>query len=227
MLGPVEAAGEHDVELVEGDLPVVAGAAFVAGGLGSFSAEVADAEVEQLDEGFVGREVTAGFGDLAELVVDALDHVRGVDDLADLQGKGEERDHLLPGGEPLPADRWILLSDVAVAPGVERVAGGLLGGCLIDQLQLGGDLLPVLPVDPAMAGPDQMHDAGLDRGLRPDRLDRGGETGEAVADDDEHVLDAAAAQLVHHAELELGALDRLEPDAEDLLLAVEIDSDGQ
>src|ERR1700710_2644063 len=116
MLGPVESAGEHDVELVEGDPPAVAGSATLAGG-GAVAAEVADAEVEQLDQGFVGREVAAGLADLAELVVDALDDFCGVDACGALGRNREERDALPPGQEPLPADRRILLPDVAVRPG--------------------------------------------------------------------------------------------------------------
>jgi hypothetical protein len=62
MSGPVEAAGEHDVELVEGDLPVVVGAASAGAGVGA--AEFAAAEVEQFDQGVVGGEVPAGLADL-------------------------------------------------------------------------------------------------------------------------------------------------------------------
>jgi hypothetical protein len=39
----------------------------------SFVLDVDDREPEQLDDGVVGREVAAGLGDLAELVVQRLD----------------------------------------------------------------------------------------------------------------------------------------------------------
>src|SRR3954447_13450493 len=123
--GPVESAWEHDVELVECGLPVVGGASSLGSGVGA--AEVSAAEVEQLDQSIVVGEVAAGLADLAELVVDALDHVGGVDDLADLGCEREERDDLLPGRLPVPADRGVLASDLAVGPGIQGFPGGLLG----------------------------------------------------------------------------------------------------
>jgi hypothetical protein len=69
--------------------------------------------------------------------------------------------------------------------------------------------------------------AGLHDRVRPDGGDRLGQPGESVADDDEDVLHAAGAKLVHHPQPEFGALDCLHPDAQDLLLAVGVDPDGQ
>jgi hypothetical protein len=66
---PVEAAGEHDVELVERGFPVVVAAPSAAADVGA--SQLAAAQVEQLDQGVVGGEVPAGLGDLAQLVVDA------------------------------------------------------------------------------------------------------------------------------------------------------------
>jgi hypothetical protein len=45
---------------------------------------VADHEVRQLARGFVIGELGAGLGDLPELVVHALDRLRGVDDAPDI-----------------------------------------------------------------------------------------------------------------------------------------------
>src|SRR5215213_10360759 len=114
--GLVQASGEHEVELVEGGPPASGGQAAAGGPAHVIGAELAAAEVEQLDQGFVGREVPTGLADLAEPVVDALDHVRGVDDLADLRREGEERDDLLPGGLPLAPDGRVLPADVGVGP---------------------------------------------------------------------------------------------------------------
>src|SRR3954470_18734145 len=110
----VESAGKHDVELVECG-PPAAGAEAAGGGLaGVVDAEIPAAQVDQLDQGLVGGEVTAGLADLAEPLVDAFDHVRGVDDLADLGREGEEGNHLLPGGLPLASDRRKSAADVGV-----------------------------------------------------------------------------------------------------------------
>jgi hypothetical protein len=46
---------------------------------GPFVLDVDDGEPQELDDGVVAGEVTAGFGDLAELVVQALDRVGGVE----------------------------------------------------------------------------------------------------------------------------------------------------
>jgi hypothetical protein len=55
-------------------------------GAGAFVFDVADRQPEQLDDGVVVREVPPVLDDLSELVVEGLDRVRGVDDLADLGG---------------------------------------------------------------------------------------------------------------------------------------------
>src|SRR6185437_15963380 len=110
--GPVQPSGEHHVELVEGGPPAAGGQGPPGGSAGVVDAEVSAAEVEQLDQVIVSREVPSGLADLAQLVVDRLDHVGGVYDLADLGGKREERDHLFPGVVPLPPDRGVGASDV-------------------------------------------------------------------------------------------------------------------
>ena len=133
----------------------------------------------------------------------------------------------LPGGVPLPLDRRVLLPDVTGRPGIQGVAGGLLRHRTVDRPELAGDLLAVLVVHPAQRRPDQVDDAGLDRRARPDARDGGGQAGQAVADHEQDVLDAAGLELAHDAGPELRALGRLDPDAQDLLAAVCVDTDGQ
>lgn len=92
-------------------------------GAGSACSSCADAVV-------VG-EVPAVPGDFAQLVVERLERVGGVDDLADLGREGEERDHALPGVAPHAGDRR-----VARAPGlvelVERRGGAGLAVGAVD-----------------------------------------------------------------------------------------------
>src|SRR5215470_2828558 len=95
----VEAVGELEGQGAEGGFPALDGGAFhePAGGValglgdallfgafaGAFVFDVADGQPEEFDGGGVVGEVSAVFGDLAELVVGRLDRVGGVDDLAD------------------------------------------------------------------------------------------------------------------------------------------------
>ena len=60
----------------------------------SVVADAADRHVEDLEHGVLGREMPLGLGHFAELVVQRLDRVGGVDDLADCgveRGNGMNR----------------------------------------------------------------------------------------------------------------------------------------
>ena len=59
--------------------------------------DVDDAQPQQLDHSVVGREVAAGLGDLADLVVQAFNGVGGVEQLADGGAEGQERGEGVPG----------------------------------------------------------------------------------------------------------------------------------
>ena len=102
-----EAAGVDEGELARGGFPVVDGGSFdeaaagfalvagFAGFLCAFSGsavlDVADGQLQQLDDGRVGGEVAAGLDDLAQLVVQRLDRVRRVDHLADRRPERHDR----------------------------------------------------------------------------------------------------------------------------------------
>jgi hypothetical protein len=71
--------------------------------------------------------VAAGLGDLAELVVQALDRVGGAGQLADRGGEGEERGELVPGVFPDPDRLGVLAPPGRLrerGQGVERGLGG-------------------------------------------------------------------------------------------------------
>jgi len=61
----------------------------------------------------------------------------------------------------------------------------------------------------------------LDDRLRERRIDRVGEARKAIDDRDQDVAEAAI-ELVHHLELELGAFGLLDPNAENILRAINI-----
>jgi len=56
-----------------------------------------DGQPEQLDDGVVAGEVRAGLGHLAQLVVQGLDAVGGVQQLAHRRAEGQERREPVPG----------------------------------------------------------------------------------------------------------------------------------
>src|SRR3954447_23862995 len=59
-----------------------------------------DCEVDELGGGLLVGEVSAGLDRLADLAVQALDRVGGVDRAAELVGQREERGDVLPAGAP-------------------------------------------------------------------------------------------------------------------------------
>src|SRR6266540_3218567 len=185
-----------------------------------------DREPDQPQRGVVVGEVPACLDRLADLHVQALDGVGGVDDAADLLGEGEEGDDPLPGAVP---DLQRGGARLAVGPGggelIEHLAGGVSVGCGVDPAQLAGAALAFSPGEIAQALADEVDDAGLVDRLREDGVDRLRETGEAVGADEEHVLDAAVAKLGHDARPEAGALGLLDPEAETVTLAFEGDPD--
>lgn len=72
-----------------------------------------------------------------------------------------------------------------------------------------------------------MHDAQLHAGAREHRLDGLGEALQAIHAGDEDVLNATVAQFGHHLQPELGALVLGDPQAEDFLLAGQVDTQRQ
>ncbi len=67
---------------------------------------------------------------------------------------------------------------------------------------------------------DEVHDAGLNDGLRKHRIDGLRKALQAIDDSDENVLGAPGLQLVNDAQPEFGAFGLFDPDAENLLGAV-------
>src|SRR6266511_1070974 len=101
---------------------------------------------------------------------------------------------------------------------------GVGGG--VDAAQLARAAPAFLPGEVAQRLADKVDDAGLVDRLREDGVDRLREAGQPVGADEEHVLDAAVAQIGEHARPEAGALALLDPEAETVALALERDADS-
>ena len=70
-----------------------------------------------------------------------------------------------------------------------------------------------------------MNDAGLNQRLRKHRCDRLRKALQAIDDRDENVVDASHLQLVHDLEPELRAFGLFDPQTQDFLLAIGIESE--
>ena len=81
-----------------------------------------DGEVDELAGGVLGGEAALGLDRLAQLAVEGLDRVCGVDDAADLWGERQKRDHVLPAVAPRLDDRWQLRAPLLLK-GLERLEG--------------------------------------------------------------------------------------------------------
>ena len=96
---------------------------------------------------------------------------------------------------------------------------------LIDRPDRRHDGLTVFPGDEGKAVSDQVNDAGLNQRLRKHRRDRLRKALQAVDDRDQNVVDASDLQLVHDLEPELRALGLFDPQAQNFLLAIGIESE--
>src|SRR3954465_3840434 len=156
----------------------------------------------------------------AQLGIERLDGIGGVQNSSDLSGKSIKRDDLGPGAPPALADGRVFAAPGALLEGTERGLAGFGVNRPVDVLERRRNRLSILPGDKIEAVAQQVDDAGLYRGLREDSRDRLGEALQAVDDSDQHVLDAAVFQLVRDAQPELGALVLFEPQPQDFLAAV-------
>jgi hypothetical protein len=75
--------------------------------------------------------------------------------------------------------------------------------------------------------PDEVDDAGLHDRAREDGSDRVREALEAVDHGEDDVVDTAVLELVHNAQPELGAFGLLDPDAQNVLVTLAIERQGE
>jgi hypothetical protein len=130
---------------------------------------------------------------------------------------------VLPGVAPAGRDHRVALAPAA-AERLERLCARVGVDRRVDRLQIVGDLPPALVGDKAQAVADQVDDGPLHLGLREDGLDRLRQALESVDAADQNVPDAVLLQLASHLQPELGALQGLEPKANHVPLAVEVDA---
>lgn len=157
--------------------------------------------------------------------VQAFNGIGRVDDLSDRWIKGEERDHFLPCPPPGRGNRGVFRSPLFLES--VQLGSGLIGGqCPVNRAQINGHGLAILPGAEVQGMTHQMHDAGLDSGLREGRRDCLGKAFQAVHNGDQDVLNPAVLQLVHHRQPEFGAFVVSDPQPQNLSQAVPVDAEG-
>jgi hypothetical protein len=138
----------------------------------------------------------------------------------------QERGELLPGVVPEPDYRCVLGAPL-LGELVECSSRGVGVHSGVDGFHVVLDRVPVAPGGEPERVADQVDDARLDRAQRPHVADHLREPLQAVADDEEGVLDAAVAQVGEDAHPELCALPAgAGPQPEDVLLPAQGDADG-
>ena len=125
------------------------------------------------------------------------------------------------------ADRRVFAAPCPFLEGLQGLAAGVGVSGAIDFAEFGDDGFAVLPGHEIQRIADEMDDAGLNRDLRKDRLDRLREALQAIDDGDQDILGAASLQIVHDLEPELGALGRFDPEAENVLRSVRCDAERE
>src|SRR6476469_3407171 len=167
----------------------------------------------------------SGPNSAAQLGVQRLDGICGVDDPPHAFWEGEERNHELPVAAPALCNGRILYAPWTLREGLERSlpSGGI--GCAIDRPQRLRHALAILPGGKIHRMSDQVDDTGLNHGLRKHRIDGLGKALQSIDHRNENVLGAAGLELVDDAQPEFGAFGLFYPDAENLLGAVRQDAE--
>jgi FkbM family methyltransferase len=124
-------------------------------------------QVEELGGGIVAGEVASGPDGAAQLGIQGLDRIAGVDDPPDVVREGEERDDLGPGPPPALAD-----GGIAGAPGTglecaQRLFGRIGIGSAVDFLQGAGQPTAVLEGHEVHGVPQQVDDGVVEKALAP------------------------------------------------------------
>src|SRR5579859_5708730 len=114
--------------------------------------------------------MASGSDGSAQLRVQRLDGVRCVDNFADTFGEREERNDKVPVAAPALRDRRILLAPRTLCEGIEGGLADLGIGRALDGPKRLRDVLAILPGGKIHGMADQVNDAGLNDGLRENRL---------------------------------------------------------
>lgn len=154
----------------------------------------------------------------------ALDHVRGIDELADFRRILEKCRELVPVAAPRADDEGILAAPCLLET-IKLYKCHFFCCRFVDRLQIGRHLLKVLVGYIARGIADLVDDALLNLCLRIAGRNRLREACQVVHTGDEDVLYTTVFQVIEHAEPELRRLVLADPHAQYVFVPVEVDAD--
>ena len=179
-------------------------------------------KIEHFQKTIVRREDRLGFGHFSKLPVEVFNGVGGIDGPPYLERIGEEGGEDIPVILPALNTGWILL-----APGLfefhQMGKRLVLGRRAIYTFQIGHKRLDVFPAYEPAAGPDLVDDAALNLRFGESRSDSFAEACQTIHTKQVHCLDATAFQFVQHGQPELRAFVLPDPNAQYLLVPLQVD----
>ncbi len=178
-------------------------------------------EPEELMERLVVREDLARLRHFAELPIEILDGVIGVDDAPELFGIAEEGGELRP--LRLPAFERKIELRPSLSNFLQSFECRVFGRSHVDLPKIPTEILPVTMRHELHRVPDLVDDALLDDCFGENGVDCIRETTQTIDAADENILDAAILDLIEHLHPELGPLGFADPDTEDFLTSFLID----
>lgn len=146
--------------------------------------------------------------------------IPSVYNLANYCWKGEERNHAIPCVAPRRADRWEFLPHGPSANALGSASGGFCTRRRVDRANRGSQPPTVVPARVIEAIPDQVNDAGLQRGRRKHYRQRFGHAFEAIGHGDQDVVDTTRLEVVEDLHPEPGAFGAFDPQTQDIACAV-------
>ena len=169
-----------------------------------FFGDVADRQVENLENSLIVGKQSPVLDDFAEAVIERLDRIGRVNDLPDLFRELKHGNNLRPVRPPGFGDQLVLA--VPFLSEQMQLALGLFGGRrAIDQLQVRRDDLPVFLAHQTQRMSHQMNDAQLHHRFGKDAGDRLRKAFQPVDACDQDIFHPAILQLGDHAQPEFGS----------------------
>ena len=106
---------------------------------------LAQHEIQQFDRSLIGWKMASRSHGAPQFGVQGFDGVRGVNDAPHSDGKGEERDDMLPVAPPALCDCRMRAAPDAGVEILERPAGHVRVRRPVDRFEFSGDRLAVFP----------------------------------------------------------------------------------